>query len=73
MRNVLCLMAAAGLGAGVMFLFDPRLGRQRRDWLRDQLGRAAWQSGRQKSAGPSGVSGYGQQSMHPRLRVQNLF
>jgi hypothetical protein len=34
----LALLAGVGVGAGLMYLFDPRLGRSRRAYVRDQAG-----------------------------------
>lgn len=41
MRKNLSVMLSAGLGAGLMYLFDPRFGRRRRALLRDKAVHAA--------------------------------
>jgi uncharacterized membrane protein len=44
MRNAVLALGAAGLGAGLMYLFDPDSGRRRRARLRDRLRAAAHRS-----------------------------
>ncbi len=39
-RNAICLLGGAGLGAGLMYLLDPEHGRRRRALLRDQAAQA---------------------------------
>src|SRR5688572_10205744 len=35
-NDTLCFLAGAGLGAGLMYLFDPQVGRRRRGLVRDK-------------------------------------
>jgi len=42
----LALLAGVGVGAGLMYLFDPRMGRSRRTYVRDQA-RSLWQEARE--------------------------
>lgn len=44
MDRAVTLLAGAGLGAGLMYLFDPRNGRRRRALARDQMVRLAHQA-----------------------------
>lgn len=37
MNRTIALLTGAGLGAGLMFLFDPKRGRQRRTQIRDKM------------------------------------
>jgi hypothetical protein len=43
--RLMSMLTCAGLGAGVMYLMDPQLGRRRRALLRDQIGGGARQLG----------------------------
>jgi len=45
-NRILSLLAGAGVGAGLMYLFDPRMGRGRRAYMRDQA-YGAWHEARE--------------------------
>jgi len=45
-KRGIALLSGLGLGAGLMFLLDPRGGRYRRAWLRDKAARATRTSAR---------------------------
>jgi osmotically-inducible protein OsmY len=41
----ICALSSLALGAGLWYLFDPRLGRSRRSWLYDKAGRIVHETG----------------------------
>src|SRR5688500_3587020 len=46
MTRIMSWLGGLGLGIGLMYLLDPKQGRQRRAFIRDQAGRSAREIGR---------------------------